>query len=88
MQFVAACEMNAKILPIQTAQCIGTVYAFDHLFKISSTWYAFSAMLYNLLLFSAYQYFTPLQLTFQYIQFITDLTVYFFLNIQPLCPLI
>lgn len=84
VQFVAACEMNAKILPIQTALCIGTVCAFDHLFKTSSTWYAFPTMLYNLLLFSAYQYFIPLQLTFQYIQIMTDLTVNF-LWIVNLC---
>lgn len=37
VQFVVACEMNAKILPIQTAQCIGTAYAFDVLFKTSCT---------------------------------------------------
>lgn len=53
VQFVAACEMNAKILPIQTAQCIGTAYAFDVLFKTSCTWYAFSTIVLYNLLFSA-----------------------------------
>lgn len=44
VQFVAACEMNVKILPIQTAQYIGTAYAFDVLFKTSCIWYAFSTI--------------------------------------------
>lgn len=35
VRVVAVCEMNVKIWSIPTAQCIGTVYAFDLLFRTS-----------------------------------------------------